>query len=152
MNVAFHTRKLLRIILDTLKHKVEFVKEPRTQAEPLVFIPHGGCLNVEVRLRVDDEPPCHSSDQRSRNLRSMSVRTSVQSRPALGFAFYAAKRSRMICRCHSGTGTCSEVAAILSQRDCTKSICSSTGRSSNPGGGVGRILDMEKTPTIGSIS
>lgn len=93
VNIALHTRELLRIALDTLEHKVEFVKEPRAQAEPLVFIPHGGCLDVEVRLKLDDEPPCHSSDQRSRNLRSMSVRTSVQSRPALGFALYAAKRS-----------------------------------------------------------
>jgi hypothetical protein len=81
VNIALHTRELSRIALDTLEHKVEFVKEPRAQAEPLVFISHGGCLDVEVRLRLDDEPPCHSSDQRSRNLRSMSVRTSVQSRP-----------------------------------------------------------------------
>ena len=101
-------------------------------------------MDVEVRLKLDNEPPCHSSDQRSRNLRSMSVRTSVQSRPARGFTVYDAKRSRMICRCHSGTGTCSAVAAIRSQRDCTKSICSSTERSSNPGGGVGTILDRRE--------
>jgi hypothetical protein len=50
-------------------------------------------LDVELRLGLDDEPPCHSSDQRSRNLRSTSVRTSVQGRPALGFALYAVKRS-----------------------------------------------------------
>ena len=67
MNVAFHTRELSRIVFDTLKHKVEFVKEPRTQAEPLVFISHDGCLDVELSLRLDDEPPYHSSDQRSRN-------------------------------------------------------------------------------------
>src|SRR5574338_278079 len=48
---------------------------------------------------------------------------------------------------HSGTGTWTAVAAIRSQRDRTKSICSFTERSSNPGGGVGIILDMRKTPT-----
>ena len=122
MNVAFHRRELSRIVLDTLEYQIEFVEKSRSQAGPLVFVPHGSGLDVEVRLRLDDEPPCHSSDQRSRNLRSMSVRTSVQSRPALEFVLYAAKRSRMICRCHSGTGTCSAVAAIRSQRDCTKSI------------------------------
>jgi hypothetical protein len=46
----------------------------------------------------------------------------------------------MICRCYLGTRTCSGVAAILSRRDCTKSICSSTERWSNPGGGAGHSL------------
>jgi len=152
VHLVFHVRELSWIVYDTKEHLVELIEELRSSAGLLVFIPHGCCLDVEVRLRLDDEPPCHPSDQRSRNLCSMSVRTSVQSRPALGSALYAAKRSRMICRCHSGTGTCSEVAAIRSQTDCTKSICSSTERSSNPGGGVGTILDIERTPTMRNIS
>ena len=30
VNVAFHTRKLSRIVLDTLKHQVEFIEKPST--------------------------------------------------------------------------------------------------------------------------
>ena len=33
VNVAFDTRELSRIVLDTLEHQVEFVKEPRAQAD-----------------------------------------------------------------------------------------------------------------------
>jgi hypothetical protein len=89
VDVAVHTRELLRIVYDAMEHYVEFIEKPQTQAGLLVFRPHSGNLDVEIRLRLDDKPPCHSSDQRSRNLRSMSVRTSVQSRPALGLAWYA---------------------------------------------------------------
>jgi len=87
VDVAVHTRELSRIVYDATEHYVEFIEKPQTQAGLLVFVPHSGSLDIEVRLKLDDEPPCHSSDQRSRNLRSMSVRTSVQSRPALGLAW-----------------------------------------------------------------
>ena len=104
VHLVFRARKLSGIVYDPTEHLVEFFEEPRSQAGPLVFVPDGSSLNVEVGFWLDNEPPCHPSDQRSCNLRSMSVRTSVQSRPALGFVLYATKRSRMICRCHSGTG------------------------------------------------
>ena len=58
-NIALHTWKLVRIVLDTLEDKVEFVEEPRCQAGPLVFVPQGSCQDVEVRLRLDDELPGH---------------------------------------------------------------------------------------------
>lgn len=75
----------LDIRLDTLKHQPEFVEEAHPQTDSPVFIPNGGSLYIEVGLTLDDKSPCHPSDQRSRNLRSISVRTSVQSRPAAGF-------------------------------------------------------------------
>ena len=56
MNVAFHRRILSRIVHDALEYAVE---EPHGQAGWLVFVPHAGCLDVEVRLRWDDKLPCH---------------------------------------------------------------------------------------------
>jgi hypothetical protein len=49
-NVAFESRELPRTIINTLEHQVEFVEELKTQAGPLVFVPNGSCLNVEIRL------------------------------------------------------------------------------------------------------
>ena len=84
---------------------------------------------IFVRLPLDDESPCHPSNQRSRNLSVISARASAHNRPASGFVRYDASRSRMILRCHSGTGTCTGFAAMRSHRDCTKSIRSSIVRS-----------------------
>lgn len=92
-DLAFHSRKLPRIGIDPLKQETEFVQESHTQAGSLVFVPYCRSLDVEVGLRLDDEPPCHPSDQRSRNLRSISDRASVQDRPAAGFSRYASRRS-----------------------------------------------------------
>lgn len=86
MNFVFQPWELPRIGLDTLKYQPKFVEEAHTQTGSLVFVPDGGCLDIEVRLRLDDKSPCHPSHQRSRNLRSISVRTSAQGRPAVGFA------------------------------------------------------------------
>lgn len=95
-NVVIYARELPRVVFDAAERLIEFVKKPHAQARSLVFVPHGGCLEVEVRLRLDDEWPRHPSDQRSRNLRAMSARTSVHARAAEGFARYDSSRSRRI--------------------------------------------------------
>lgn len=61
MNFAFHLRELSRIVLDSLKHQIEFVEEPRAQAGLLVLVPYSRCLDVEFRLRLDDDSPSHQS-------------------------------------------------------------------------------------------
>ena len=101
----FQTRELPGILDNAMEHVVEFVEELPSQTRPLVFVPHSGSLDIKFRLRLDKKLPGHPSDQRWRNLRSMSERTSVHDRPMPGFAVYAAKRSRMISWCHSGSGT-----------------------------------------------
>ncbi len=80
------TRELPWILDNAMKHVIEFVEELPSQTRPLVFIPHSGSLDIEFRLRLDEKPPGHPSDQRWRNLRSMSDRTSVHDRPTPGSA------------------------------------------------------------------
>ncbi len=92
----FQTRELPGILDDAMEHMIEFVEELPSQTGPLVFVPHRSRLDIEFRLRLDKKLPGHPSDQRSRNLRSISERTSVHDRPTPGFAVYAAKRSRMM--------------------------------------------------------
>lgn len=96
MHAVVHTRKLSGVLDDATEHMSEFVKEPYSQTVSLVFIPKSCSLDIEFRLRGNDKMQSHPSSYRSRNLRSMSERTSVQDRPALGLAVYAAKRSRRI--------------------------------------------------------
>lgn len=92
----FQTRELPGILDDAMEHMIEFVEKLPSQTRPLVFVPHRSRLDIEFRLRLDKKLPGHPSDQRSRNLRAMSARTSVHDRPTPGFAVYAAKRSRMM--------------------------------------------------------
>jgi hypothetical protein len=47
-NLAFQLRKLLRVIFDTPEDFVDLVKEPHAQATSLVFVPQGGCLDIEL--------------------------------------------------------------------------------------------------------
>ena len=82
----FLPRELPGILDDAMEYVIEFVEEPPSQTGPLVFVPHSGRLDIEFRLRLDNKPRSHPSDQRSRNLRSMSERTSAHDRPTPGFA------------------------------------------------------------------
>lgn len=52
MDVTVHTRELSRIVYDATEHYVEFIEKPQTQAGLLVFVPHSGSLDVEVRLKL----------------------------------------------------------------------------------------------------
>jgi hypothetical protein len=47
-HLILHRRELSGIGYDTTEHLVEFFKEPRSQAGPLVFVPDGSSLNVEA--------------------------------------------------------------------------------------------------------
>ncbi len=130
--------------LSSMRRKTSSSSSRNRMPKPVSWFSYhkAGCLDVQVRLPLEDEPPCYPSGQRSRNLDSISVRTSAHGRPAVGSARYDSSRSRMILRCQAEIGTCSGVAAMRSQRDCTKSIGSSTDNSSNPGGGEGIGLDI----------
>jgi hypothetical protein len=74
------------VIDDATEHMREFTKKSYAQAGSLIFVPHSGSLDIEFRLRLDNKPSGHPSHQRSRNLRSMSERTSIHDRPTPGFA------------------------------------------------------------------
>lgn len=86
MRCLLQTRKLPGILDNAMEHVVEFVEELLSQTGPLVFVPHRGSLNIEFRLRLDNQARSHPSDQRCRNLRARSERTSVHDRPAPGLA------------------------------------------------------------------
>lgn len=56
-DLAFHSRELPRIVIDTLEQEIKFVQKSHTQAGSLVFVPYSSSLDVEVGLGLDDEPP-----------------------------------------------------------------------------------------------
>ena len=86
MNVTAYQWKLVRVSFDSVENLVKFIQETGTKARLLVLVPERCCLDIKVRLRWDDDPPRHQSDQRFRNFSSISLRTSCQGRPAVGLA------------------------------------------------------------------
>jgi len=56
---AFYHRKLFRVVFNPPEYLIEPAEEACAQAGALVLIPNGCGLNVEIRLRLDDQSPCH---------------------------------------------------------------------------------------------
>ena len=140
-NRGLDYRKLKRVTANSLQDMVKFGNEPRAKPLPLLLIPEGGRLNVILSLIGDVWVDTHQPD-RDRSLRRRAYRTSDHGRPARADFRCASRRSRITCRCQSGTGTSSGSAATRSQRVWRYSIRSSTGRSSKPGGGNGTFIAM----------
>ncbi len=76
--------KLSGILRDAIKDRVQFSEKARDQGWIARVIPCQRVIDVELRAWLNNEA---GHDQRGgENLRSSSARTSLQGRPAVGFA------------------------------------------------------------------
>jgi len=74
-------------------------------------------MGIQLRLKPKRELPHQRSGFRSPSFDLISSRISSQDFPCSGLAPWAAVRWSSTCRCQSGTGTCSGLAAMRSQSD-----------------------------------
>lgn len=133
---ARHLRKLSRRFRNPFEQFLHPRHEPGAKTGRLSFVPEKRRGEVLPGRRGEADGCRHVASPPRRRMRP---RTSSQ--VLVSSCSSVCSRRRNSSRCHSGTGTRSGCAEMRSHSDWMYSICSSTGRSSKPGGGV-RTLSL----------